>query len=124
MGDRCRNLLFSQKFKTYNRRYVRAASRERRFPRLEKRELPVPTLKSSKKTQRQARRRRIRNKGVMSTMRGAIKSVRQAPDVETARTALTSAVSIIDRTVSKGVLHANTGSRYKSRLTHLVRKLG
>jgi small subunit ribosomal protein S20 len=57
-------------------------------------------------------------------MRGAIKGVRQAPDVEAARTALTSAISIIDRTVSKGVLHANTGARYKSRLTHHVRKLG
>jgi len=117
-------LLFSQKFKTYNRRSVRAASWERRFPRLEKREILVPTLKSSKKTLRQAQRRRTRNKGFMSTMRGAIKSVRQAPDVEAARTALTSAISIIDRTVSKGVLHANTGSRYKSRLTHHVRKLG
>ena len=73
---------------------------------------------------RQARLRRSRNKGVMSTMRGAIKRVRQAPDVEAARTALTSAISIIDRTVSKGVLHTNTGSRYKSRLTHLVQKLG
>jgi small subunit ribosomal protein S20 len=56
----------------------------------------------------------------MATVRGAIKRVRQAPDVEAARTALTSAIPIIDRAVSKGVLHANTGSRYKSRLTHHV----
>ena len=84
----------------------------------------MPTLRASKKSLRQARRRRSRNKGVMSTMRGAIKCVRQAPDVEAARTALTSAISIIDRTVSKGVLHANTGARYKSRLTHHVQKLG
>ena len=45
-------------------------------------------------------------------------------ELEAARTALTSAISIIDRTVSKGVLHANTGARYKSRLTHHVQKLG
>ncbi len=80
----------------------------------------MPTLRSSKKSLRQARRRRSRNKGVMATVRGAIKRVRQAPDVEAARTALTSAIPIIDRAVSKGVLHANTGSRYKSRLTHHV----
>ena len=60
----------------------------------------------------------------MATVRGAIKRVRQAPDVEAARTALTSAISIIDRTVSKGVLHANAGARCKSRLTHHVQKLG
>lgn len=83
----------------------------------------MPTLKSSKKTLRKALQRRIRNKGVMSTMRGAIKKVREAPDTETARTALQSAVSIIDRTVRKGVLHSNTGSRYKSRLTLHVQKL-
>jgi|TARA_B110000116_G_C16379763_1_gene377980 small subunit ribosomal protein S20 len=84
----------------------------------------MPTLKSSKKTLRKARLRRVRNKGVMSVMRGAIKQVRLATDVEVARTALSSAISVIDRTVRKGVLHANTGSRYKSRLTLHVQKLG
>ncbi len=83
----------------------------------------MPILKSSKKSLRQARLRRIRNKGAMSTMRGAIKQVREASDSEAARTALTSAISIIDRTVRKGVLHANTGARYKSRLALHVQKL-
>ena len=84
----------------------------------------MPTLKASKKSLRQARQRRIRNKGAMSTMRGAIKRVRQAGDGESARAALSSAISIIDRTVRKGVLHANTGSRYKSRLSRHAQKLG
>lgn len=84
----------------------------------------MPTLKSSKKTLRKALQRRTRNKGVMSTMRGAIKKVREAGDAEAGQVALASAVSIIDRTVRKGVLHANTGSRYKSRLTLHVQKLG
>ena len=84
----------------------------------------MPTLKSSKKSLKKALQRRVRNKGVMSTMRGAIKRVREAPDSATAQTALLSAVAIIDRTVRKGVLHSNTGSRYKSRLTLHVQKLG
>ena len=38
--------------------------------------------------------------------------------------ALARAVSIIDRSQKKGVIHRNTASRYKSRLTHFVRGLG
>lgn len=83
----------------------------------------MPTLKASKKTLRKARQQRLRNKGITSTMRGAIKSVRQAADAEAARAALPTALSIIDRSVTKGVLHANTASRYKSRLTLHVSKL-
>ena len=84
----------------------------------------MPTLKSAKKRLRKALQQRLRNRGVMSTMRGAIKRVRQAPDAGAARAALSSAVSIIDRTVHKGVLHANTAARYKSRLTRLVQARG
>lgn len=83
----------------------------------------MPTLKASKKTLRKAGMRRLRNKGIMSRMRGAIKSVRQAEDADAARSALPTALSIIDRSVAKGVLHANTGSRYKSRLSLHVQKL-
>lgn len=84
----------------------------------------MPTLKSAKKRLRKALQQRLRNRGVMSTMRSAIKRVRQAPDAATAQVALSSAVSIIDRTVHKGVLHANTAARYKSRLTRLVQARG
>ena len=83
----------------------------------------MPKLKAAKKTLRQAQQRRARNKGVMSTMRSAIKRVRLAADTTSAQTALTDAVSIIDRTVKKGVIHANTAARYKSRLTRHTRTL-
>ena len=83
----------------------------------------MPTLKSAKKTLRKADQRRLRNKGVMSTMRTAIKHVRQAPDAAAAQDALSKAVTIIDRTVKKGVIHANTAARYKSRLTRHARTL-
>lgn len=84
----------------------------------------MPNLKSTKKRLKKAIQQRLRNRGVMSVMRSAIKGVRQAPDVDSARTALASAVSTIDRTVRKGVLHANTAARYKSRLTRLVQTRG
>ena len=37
--------------------------------------------------------------------------------------ALAKAVSVIGRSQKKGVIHKNTASRYKSRLTHFVRGL-
>jgi small subunit ribosomal protein S20 len=56
-------------------------------------------------------------------MRNAIKNVRQAEDAASAQTALGRAVSIIDKTVKKGILHRNTAARYKSRLTRQVQSL-
>ena len=83
----------------------------------------MPTLKAAKKSLRKSRHQRLRNRGVMSTMRGAVKKVRQAPDAAAGQVALEAAISIIDRTVKKGVLHANTGARYKSRLSGHVKSL-
>jgi small subunit ribosomal protein S20 len=56
-------------------------------------------------------------------MRTAIKKVRQAVEKEEAQKSLLSAVSIIDKTVSKGIIHKNTADRYKSRLTKFVNSL-
>lgn len=83
----------------------------------------MPKLKAAKKSLRKARQQRLRNRGVTSTMRGAVKQVREAADVTAGQTALVTAISIIDRTVKKGVLHANTAARYKSRLSKHVQGL-
>jgi small subunit ribosomal protein S20 len=53
-------------------------------------------------------------------MRTALKKVRQAPDKASAETALQAAISIVDRTANKGIIHKNSAARYKSRLSHLV----
>ena len=84
----------------------------------------MPALKSAKKSLRKSRQRRLRNRTVLSTMRTALKRVRQAPDAQTGQEALVAAISVIDRTVRKGVLQANTGARHKSRLTRHVQNLG
>jgi small subunit ribosomal protein S20 len=79
--------------------------------------------RTSKKRQRQALVKRERNRGVMSTMRSAVKAVRQASDKESATTALSAAIGTIDHTAQKGVIHPNKAARYKSRLTRQVQAL-
>lgn len=81
----------------------------------------MPKLKSSQKRLRTNLKARLRNKAIRTRMRSSIKNVRQAADQDTAQAALQDAISVIDRTVKKGILHKNTGARYKSRLTHFVR---
>lgn len=83
----------------------------------------MPQLKSSKKRLRLNHKARMRNKQVRTAMRTAIKKVRQAADAEQAQQALVGAVSMIDRTAQKGILHKKTADRYKSRLTRHVQKL-
>ena len=88
------------------------------------RRAPLPALKSAKKSLRKSRQRRLRNRSVLSTMRTAVKRVRQASDAQAGQSALADAISVIDRTVRKGVLQANTAARHKSRLTRHVKNLG
>jgi len=83
----------------------------------------LPRPKSSKKRLKQSLVRRDRNRAVMSTMRTAIKAVRQATDKETASAALATAIGTIDHTAQKGVIHRNKAARFKSRLTGQVQAL-
>ena len=80
----------------------------------------MPKLKSAKKHQATSTKAYERNRALRSRMRTALKKVRQAPDKASAETALQAAVSIIDRTTSKGIIHKNAADRYKSRLSHFV----
>jgi small subunit ribosomal protein S20 len=84
----------------------------------------VPKMKSAKKSLRKSYEQRDRNKHITSTMRSAIKQVREAADATGGQEALARAISVIDVSQKKGVIHKNTASRYKSRLTHFVRGLG
>jgi small subunit ribosomal protein S20 len=47
----------------------------------------------------------------------------EAKDAATAGTALTEAIPVIDKMVSKGILHKNQAARYKSRLNTKVKAL-
>ena len=81
-------------------------------------------LKSSRKRIRTSQKARLRNVALRSSLRTAIKKVRTAPDPASAQAALKAAIPVIDRTAQKGVIHANTAARYKSRLTRLVNGIG
>ena len=77
-------------------------------------------LKSAKKHHATSARAYVRNRALRSRMRTALKKVRQAPDRASAEAALQEAISTVDRTTSKGVIHKNAAVRYKSRLSRLV----
>lgn len=86
-------------------------------------------MANTKSAEKQARRsivRQERNRALRSRMRTAVKKVRAAVaagDRSSAEVALKEAVSVVDATVTKGVIHANTAARTKSRLTVAVSDL-
>ena len=80
--------------------------------------------KSALKRIKQSLVKREANRAVKSTMRTAIKAVKTAVTAgnkEEIDVAFKSAQKIIAMTASKGIINKNTGSRYISRLSNLVR---
>lgn len=80
--------------------------------------------KQAEKRIRQSLIRRDRNRAAMSRLRTSVKRLRAAAesDVTKARELLPSTLSLIDVTARKGVIHANSAARRKSRLTRLVNR--
>ncbi len=81
---------------------------------------------SARKRARQAERHRLRNAAERSRVRTAIKKVQSAiasGDKEAAQSAFTNAVPMIDKSVSKGIMHRNKAARHKSRLNAHIRAL-
>ena len=75
---------------------------------------------SALKAHRQSLKNRERNRQFRARLRNALKSIRAAvdgKDLTAAKTALKATVSLIDRMASKGIIHRNAASRYKSRIT-------
>lgn len=82
--------------------------------------------KSAVKRHKQSEQRRQRNITVKSTLRTAVKKVKDAVgggNAEEAKTSLKKAVVLMDKAVTKNVLHRNNASRKISRLTASVNKL-
>jgi len=79
----------------------------------------VASHASALKAHRQSLKNREHNRQFRSRLRGALKNVRTAiagNDLPAAKTALKQTISLIDRMVSKGIIHRNAAGRYKSRL--------
>lgn len=86
----------------------------------------MANTKSAIKNIRKNERRRGVNKARKATLRTQIKKLRtlvKAKNTEAAAKELVTTVSVIDRSIRKGILHKNTAGRYKSRLTRSVRSL-
>jgi small subunit ribosomal protein S20 len=87
----------------------------------------MANTKSAEKRHRQNVQARERNRAHRSTLRTAVKKLRAAVasgDAAKAAEILPETLSVIDKTAQKKVIHANTASRYKSRLAHKVAALG
>jgi small subunit ribosomal protein S20 len=81
--------------------------------------------KSALKANRQNVKRREHNRSLRAKLRTGLKSIRKsldAKDVEGAKTALHSLQSLVDKMATKGIIHKNTASRYKSRLSARIPK--
>ena len=75
---------------------------------------------SAKKRIRQNVKRREHNRQLRSKLRTALKSIHaslEAKDVDGAKAKLSKTVSIVDKMATKGIIHRNTASRHKSRLS-------
>lgn len=82
--------------------------------------------KSAIKRIRQTERRNEVNRRNRSSLRTQVKALRAAidnGDQEQAKAALNATVSLIDKSIQKGILHRNAAARYKSRLTVRVNQM-
>ena len=80
--------------------------------------------KSALKANRQNIVRREHNRALRSKLRTGLKSVRQAAaskDSGAAQKAMTGMQSLVDKMAAKGIIHRNTASRLKSRLSARLR---
>ena len=82
--------------------------------------------KSALKRLKQTHKRTALNQLHTTRLRHQIRKLRaalHAKDKAAAEALLRPTFALIDHSVHKGVLHANTAARYKSRLTHTFRAL-
>jgi len=86
----------------------------------------VPNIKSAKKRVKVIATKTARNASIKSYVRSSIKKYETAVaagDKEVASTELVKAIRAIDKAVTKGVLHKNTASRKKSRLSKKLQEI-
>jgi len=86
----------------------------------------LPNIKSAKKRVDVTERNRLRNIAIKSGVKTAVKKVYDAiksnSGEEIIKEAVNKVYSLIDKAVSKGVMHKNTAARKKSRIVSHVNK--
>ena len=86
----------------------------------------MANIASARKRARQAVKNRAHNMALRSRFRSSVKAVLKPlhqGDAEAAAEAFKQAVPLIDKTVSKGLIHRNKAARHKSRLNARIRDL-
>jgi small subunit ribosomal protein S20 len=81
---------------------------------------------SSLKRARQTVKRTAVNRANRTKLRSGLRAMREAlqgNDAAAARTQYNQTVSLLDKSVQKGILHDNTSSRYKARLNARLKAL-
>jgi small subunit ribosomal protein S20 len=81
---------------------------------------------SALKRARQTEKRTARNRSNTSQLRVSLRDLRESltkGDKKAAEETFRSTVSALDKAIQKGVLHENTASRYKSRLSARLKAL-
>ena len=75
------------------------------------------------KRERQDKKRRARNLYSLSRLRTSVKKVLSSTTKKEAELVYKDAVKIIDKAVSKNLIHKNTGARRKSQITRFLNSL-
>jgi small subunit ribosomal protein S20 len=86
----------------------------------------VANIKSQIKRNKQNEAARVRNKGVKSELKTAVRRFRAAADAgdaEAATTAMRSASKLLDKAASKGVVHANQAANRKAAMANRTNSL-
>lgn len=86
----------------------------------------MPNSPSAKKRLRQSLDRRARNRAARSALRSVIRKLRTTiagGDAEAAATEFRTVVKKLDQAAAKGILHANTAARIKSRISKAIKAL-
>jgi small subunit ribosomal protein S20 len=81
---------------------------------------------SALKRARQTESRTARNRANRSRLRTALRGLRESlakGDKQAAEQSFRQTVSALDKAIQKGIIHENTASRYKSRLSARLTKI-
>ena len=85
----------------------------------------MPRTKSAQKAARSTERKRLNNRSVKSTLKTHMTKAEKLTrdnDLESAQAAVVTTISTLDKAAKKRVIHPNTASRQKSRLTKKLNK--
>ncbi len=86
----------------------------------------MPNIKSAKKRVKTTQTKTLQNKMFKSSFKTAIKKYTaavEAGDKALASSLYKDAVKIVDRAAAKGIIHANTAARKKSRFTLMLNNM-